>query len=682
VLFGIPLLLFAYVVYRAATLSLTYDEAYTYLTYVHQPDVFSLLNFGAANNHFLYTILMKAFVSGFGTQEIVLRLPSILSLAVFLIFTVRFIQRNLDGSLWIPAIVLLSFNPYFLDFFSLARGYGPALCCEAVSLYLLLEAWPDWNTKTAGRRVFQSSIAGALAVLFNFTFLIFFVVATMVVVARNFPLSVQAAGGFSPGLFFRPLKRAGWLIAAGGLIVIVLFSGLVKSYDLISGKQLAEPVTVEIQGAHLHPAAMSVEQVTPRGTTSSFSFNSGNGTWVSGQTYLQSIAIGINPGELDNISLVRVSVGSRVVTYSLADLKARWHMTAGTATTTFTSPASLAGGGSRLPPLRNVINWRGDVPFVVAVLKFSTFALLATIGLGVFFLAMAWWTTARKNEEPRVLTSPLWVSWILAGVVVSPLLLLSSNHLLTYGGTAGFWQDTVVPLARNTLYDEPAATALLPWLLAAMVLLLGAAIARSLIGREHRLQRPGSLVLILLLAIGSLEIIQHFALHTPYLLSRTALLYLPLFALMTVLLLQGFSKPSSRLRIWMAVAGWVLAATAAAHFVVTFNRPWVLEWRFDSATKQYLGDVSAIREANGRATTLGVDTRYSESLRYELMQHPLNSLEVVTLEDPLTSELDRLAPQCDFLYLDQAQVSQAEGLHFGMVKQYSGAGTALLRKEN
>ncbi|MGH9672014.1 MAG: glycosyltransferase family 39 protein [Bryobacteraceae bacterium] len=154
--------------YRAATQSITIDEAYNYNLYLTGPlkEIFNLYD---ANNHVLYTLLARASVHLFGPSEMALRLPSVLGGALF--FATLFgLCRRLFGDGWVMllAVAVVSLNPYVLDFLSAARGYGLALGL----LFAGLVALSDGSLWTAGV-AFGLSVAANLTMAFPVTAAVF-----------------------------------------------------------------------------------------------------------------------------------------------------------------------------------------------------------------------------------------------------------------------------------------------------------------------------------------------------------------------------------------------------------------------------------------------------------------------------------------------------------------------------
>ncbi|MFH1809682.1 MAG: hypothetical protein ABIJ09_13125 [Pseudomonadota bacterium] len=166
-------LVFGYVAVRAARLAMTYDESTTYFcSLALVRDILAYVSpCATANNHLLYTLLVKASATAFGSSELALRLPSVLAFAVYL-GAVLHLTRGTPVAVRLSSIIVLVAHPFMLDFFSLARGYSLALALQMVSL-AALRVWTERDHST-----FSSSLAfvsAALATLANFAFLNFYV---------------------------------------------------------------------------------------------------------------------------------------------------------------------------------------------------------------------------------------------------------------------------------------------------------------------------------------------------------------------------------------------------------------------------------------------------------------------------------------------------------------------------
>ena len=164
--------LLAYTFYRAITLSFTHDESFSYTRYVLL-SYYEILKFvhPTANNHLLNTLLMKLLSSLFGSSELVLRLPNLLGHCLFLGSSFFILKKYNSGILLVASFILLNFNSYFLDFFSLARGYGMAhglLMLATYKLYLFMQMQKK-------SQLFWANFLAALAVFSNLVLLHFYV---------------------------------------------------------------------------------------------------------------------------------------------------------------------------------------------------------------------------------------------------------------------------------------------------------------------------------------------------------------------------------------------------------------------------------------------------------------------------------------------------------------------------
>ena len=134
--------LFIASVYRAATLSIAMDEAYTYLSFV-APPLRQILTTYSPNHHVLFSLLAKASVQIFGASELSLRLPALLGALIFMAATWR-IARTLfaDRPTMLLAVCLITLNPMTFDYMSQARGYSLALGFYMFGLLFAIESGP------------------------------------------------------------------------------------------------------------------------------------------------------------------------------------------------------------------------------------------------------------------------------------------------------------------------------------------------------------------------------------------------------------------------------------------------------------------------------------------------------------------------------------------------------------
>lgn len=147
--------IWGYVILRAVHVDLTHDEVLT-LEMIQGKGS----SFYTANNHWLNTGLIWIFIKLFGTAEWILRIPALIGFFIYSLFAWKWMKR-LDSFGKLLAFAFLFLNPYFLDFFSLARGYGLSMGLSLASIYSLLNV-PMQKESQARIRAYSMSLIWAL----------------------------------------------------------------------------------------------------------------------------------------------------------------------------------------------------------------------------------------------------------------------------------------------------------------------------------------------------------------------------------------------------------------------------------------------------------------------------------------------------------------------------------------
>jgi hypothetical protein len=172
----LSLALLGYSIARASLVSYNNDEALTFL-YHARSSVVDIINYNSrimpSNNHMLNSLLMKASSALLGESELALRLPNVLAHAVYLT-TCFFLVRAYAPAILRPfALILLGLNPYFLEFFSLSRGYGLAVAAMICSLFFALRAAD--SRRGLARDLWLAAGFAGVTVLASIPFVNFFV---------------------------------------------------------------------------------------------------------------------------------------------------------------------------------------------------------------------------------------------------------------------------------------------------------------------------------------------------------------------------------------------------------------------------------------------------------------------------------------------------------------------------
>jgi hypothetical protein len=252
---GIALLVYSVV--RAASMSLTIDEAFTFERYVKNANFFPQeYDMHTANYHMLNTWLMIVCSKLFGIAEWSLRLPGVLAQVFYLYFTAKLSMKSKSLPVALALFILLNIHPYMLDFFSVARGYGLLMAFVAGSLWHVSEFYA--GEKQMKNMVFALVFAG-LAMWANFVGLLFFtaiasVVFLGVVLSRKKTTREKLKSIATIGIICLPFAAVAYSVIAQLKDVNAFFwvnDGFWNETVRVLGAKLAYPLNENIYAIHL-----------------------------------------------------------------------------------------------------------------------------------------------------------------------------------------------------------------------------------------------------------------------------------------------------------------------------------------------------------------------------------------------------------------------------------------------
>ncbi|MCB9182598.1 MAG: glycosyltransferase family 39 protein [Flavobacteriales bacterium] len=206
--------LLAYSITRAITVSLSWDESWTFMHHV-LPGMFYQEAYDkmGGNHHLLNVWLMWGSTRLFGESELALRLPNLLAHVMFLMASAGIALRSRNALLAIGGFLILNAHPYLLDFFSLARGYGLACGWMMLALYHALRYVSGDDRLRPLVLATASASLSALSHVIMVNFLIAFAVSLGAFIVMD--------GRFKPRAYV--LKRLGALgtVSIAGLAIIL-----------------------------------------------------------------------------------------------------------------------------------------------------------------------------------------------------------------------------------------------------------------------------------------------------------------------------------------------------------------------------------------------------------------------------------------------------------------------------
>ncbi|UTW67565.1 hypothetical protein KFE94_05490 [bacterium SCSIO 12643] len=135
--------IFVWVIFQAAYMDMTYDEAYTYMNTGRIQDVWKIYQFRIANTHVLNSLLMTVTTLFFPYNDFAIRLPAVLLAGVYISTAISF-SKQFKNRLIFLGLLLLFY--YFTTYLSMARGYGmsAAFLLASVFVYKNKDKFNQW----------------------------------------------------------------------------------------------------------------------------------------------------------------------------------------------------------------------------------------------------------------------------------------------------------------------------------------------------------------------------------------------------------------------------------------------------------------------------------------------------------------------------------------------------------
>lgn len=674
---AVSLALIAFEAVRAARATFYFDEANTFLNYLSS-NILAIFNFNSANNHFLNTVLAKLFCAVGGTSELVLRLPNLLGIIVYLLFSFLIVDRFIKNRLMaVCGFLWLSSNPYLLEFFSLCRGYGLSLACLMAALFFFfsfLKTTTD-DEAEADRRLRYSLTAAGLGVLANFNLLTVYISLVVLAFGIFIVLNAKKRPIVPPiPLVHKPPKKKK-ILPAGAVIAAVIFNLLVISQDFRLADRSFEPVAVKIVGID-EADKKSIEIFRVNIQNEEEMLTNQDDVWrLDKPTYFAGIKFRCSPTIFNKIKHIQIMIGPKTFTVAEAEL-ARIKTVPTKQYSFFSTPFSLSLKRSLIPAFQPVINWSGDRALLWQTLRRLSIVLgIWALGLLALFLSgkLLERLKAVTSRQFRLLAFP---TFVLGTFIGYPLYLLKSGGALWYGGRAAFIRDTVRSLINNSFYGEFYFRGQ-DWLVwfAICLSFLAFVVWLSLNYRKRPFMEvlPGLSIAALLVLTSGFVVLQKIILSNPYPVGRTALFFIPLFLLMVIFLFQFLLRRAAGGRVIGLSLVVILTLLSAAHLLNRASTTMIVESRIESDTKSMLKDLQQIRNKDITQypkISLGLDSAFLPSLQYYLGRGASAWLEVRSTP-PFKGN--------DFDYLRETSDSERlEGLGLILIKRYPISGTILL----
>ncbi len=221
----IALVLLGLNIARIVMVPVSYDEAVTFLTYVHGPYKNIITNTPiTTSNHILNSLATKVFTELIHSETpFVLRFANLLAQAGYIVYSYQLSKKLLKERIWVLAgFLLLNLNSYMFEFWGLCRGYGLSVFFMIATIYHLLTYIERYKI----HHLIFTLCCGVLAAYSNFVLLNVYLGIIGVIILNRI---IQKP---SQGIIWKQALA----ITASTIILYILIAQQVM--DLYSNKQL------------------------------------------------------------------------------------------------------------------------------------------------------------------------------------------------------------------------------------------------------------------------------------------------------------------------------------------------------------------------------------------------------------------------------------------------------------
>ena len=322
---------------------------------------------------------------------------------------------------------------------------------------------------------------------------------------------------------------------------------------------------------------------------------------------------------------------------------------------------------------------------VVFSLVFASLAALSGFSFLILYPAVVlvinlFWCSENKNFSASGLMKMnrvvILVSLILGIICYEPVRRLIKFECLYFGGETGFFHDTVVSVINAVIqgqpYYNPAALALKIFIVASFLTMFVAALSEFYFKKMSALQEKFVIAFLLLAFAFVISEMQHFILGTRFLFHRTAIFFVPLFCLAFIFFISDFYA-GEKLRVPGRLALVIVASAFFIHTIFCLNVSSISAWRFDSETKQMLGELERLSQREKPVPVrLGISWFFEPTVNFYRTTKKYSWL-------PKATRVDFRKAEYDYYYLSAEDFGFADSTNRHVIRNYAVSGNYLVK---
>ncbi len=317
-----------------------------------------------------------------------------------------------------------------------------------------------------------------------------------------------------------------------------------------------------------------------------------------------------------------------------------------------------------------------------ALSVYANFSAEHYYGALVAYLVLYIAFSKQETQKKQALASVFGISILLLCLIYMPLKAIKDSGLLSFFGSNGFYQDTVITLVSSSMQRTPIwSVQNTDILTTGIVYICVAALLMSLFmlfRQPKNVLNNAFLFLFSLLLFTTLScLVQHHALKVAYMTTRTGLIFLPLFGFCFWGLLYQIHSMLPRFKFLPSLLGFVLAIVCFQSVIQYGNKPYFTEWWFDADTHNVF---SVLKQEKARNTSkslyLGVQPIYQGSFEsHRIMQYSDVTQPIVWMEKIPEDH------SFEYLYINRDAYDPLKN-HYNIIANYNFGERFLLRRKD
>ncbi|MCX6799952.1 MAG: hypothetical protein NT091_02290, partial [Candidatus Falkowbacteria bacterium] len=229
---------------------------------------------------------------------------------------------------------------------------------------------------------------------------------------------------------------------------------------------------------------------------------------------------------------------------------------------------------------------------------------------------------------------------LLLTTLIIPIKKLIQANELYFGGTHGFWQDTVRSLVSASLYGNNYGLDNLNLIIEIIIIIFligGVAVMCIPFIQKKKIGDNNFILWFSLMMIAYLSIeVQHALLGTKYVIERAAIYFIYIYYIFIALFFEKLKELIKNIFIVKIInyLFFTIVVVVFIHSVKTVNFFQTYEWKYDSNTNKVMQEIDVLVNQRKDEVTIGADWEFEPSLNFYKIKYNLDNILPVNRQGP------------------------------------------------